>query len=212
MSNPESREFYTERPPLLKLEADLTWVESYSSLTMSFHEYLANELEMSGKEAGHFISMAIMDKKLPDESLYDADRQSAHNLLRIQFYRSVIPLYESTHSSEELDEWLPGAMRLAVNPDSDEHTPATCFKPSATEEVCARGICSLKAIECDVVASLQYPDFSELEYAIDPNKQAKDTLRRLDSAVQYGIIGHADSTRLSGDYLNRFNMCFPMMP
>jgi len=213
MSNYEEYGSPLEDTPLLKFEADLNWVDNYGDMMISFHDYLVRELEMSDAFAANIIASEHAMGVFPSEAVYDRSWEAAHDQLRMVFYKVAMPLYESMHTREELDIWMPLAMRTVVNPDESAHKPSDCLRQNdSIRDECPEGHCPLKLVERTVVSALTNADFSELDYFVDPKKQVEDRLRRLDCAVNFGIIGRQDAQVLTDTYLDHFDMCFPGMP
>lgn len=192
---------YSEKSPLRLLNNELRREgRTYGDLIIALDSYVQSELKLSDEGTERVIQDMLESGVLPGLDLFEQDRELAIEQLRLAIWRYVMPLAEGMMESDELDAWMPNAMAV-VAPRDGRHLPERCRRTrGVNDSCCAIGNCPVMVVSAYFQQSMITPDFTSMEYVIDPVKARMNTLRRLASATARGIIPPAFATTLELQY------------
>lgn len=202
--------------PIARMRANILYkANSYIDMYFALQEYLEQDLGFEGKESMRHILTCEDKGILPPEHLYDEDPQLAEDWLRLSFYKTWMPLYQLTHTSDEFKEWAGHLVQIIAPPEKSVHTSDTCFSDpmydrKALDEACGVSkICPIKVVTNDLLLNLPQTDMNGVDYVFDSEKAYRNTRILLSGVQKIGILTDVQKNALEEQYVTTYRERFP---
>jgi hypothetical protein len=199
--NEPSPEKQFNRSPLEFLDDEFRQPQrTYGDMMMAFDGYIQFELQVNSTGSQSVMRHMMENGAFPGMDLFAQDYHVGMEQFRAIVWRYFVPLVEGIKSDEELDAWVPNALDVAL-PRDGRHIPLQCYRfMQGVPGYCLLGSCPVKSIESIIEYDMQSPDFSALEYAINPIKARRNHRRRLVVATRRGIFEPEYAAVLEAEY------------
>lgn len=196
-TNPSNHPEHLDRPPIKRLYSDMAQVDNYVDLLISFGRYIEEEYPDEAISGNSFVTELIKQGNFPTSDEYATDRDAAYGKLQVIIYDYLIPLYETTHSQDELQKWVPEAISYAV---AGNHEPEICAQSIGSDEtMCIIGTCPLRHMRIDIQNQISSIDQDAKTGYFSVNHfltLQQNISRRIEALEACKVITPIDSTKL----------------
>jgi hypothetical protein len=206
MVSPESEPKPVESPPIKRFYSDIRIKgELYADLLILTEEYLKRD----GAMIEGTLRPEAVNKALPTAKMFELNARTAREQFELIPLRFVAPIVELTRPSNEVADWYKVLADNIMLQTNSLHTNCQCARIRNSLHCENSGECPRNVLRGTLINSIRVPDFSDIDYLVDPDHVFRVTIDKARLATRLGLAEIAYIDTCIGQYKSRFRYAFP---